>query len=425
MESPKTICLITNWYPTEENPYAGLFFREQALAMGGYLNFIVVHIVEQNGWFPFLHFTDAGKKRGVPVRTEENIREYTFHVNVPIRLAVRDVLCTLYHKFTGKNAVPGVGRYLSNAHRKAKKRIAAKIFRNYLQDEIDVMYCVDAQNEAPMLRYAAECRGVPYILGEHAPFPWPGTVISNEIRNAIEEADLFLAISQDKIRQVLLQNIRLKHIAYVGNLVDETNFHLTTGGGGAEGKVFLVVAAHSFYKNYDLLIRVFNRLTKMAVHPFQVVIAGYASNKGYSQGIEVFEEQIRRSDFHDRVRMIPSCPHDQIHELYEKADAFVMTSIQEGQPVSAMEASCSGLPVFTTRCGGVEDYITDKNGRVYDILDEKGMAEGLNDFLNGTITFDSKYIRRNMIQMFGRKAFVGRFVKAVYETCGRYKEEHT
>ena len=30
----KKICLITNWYPTKENPYQGIFFKEQAQALG-------------------------------------------------------------------------------------------------------------------------------------------------------------------------------------------------------------------------------------------------------------------------------------------------------------------------------------------------------------------------------------------------------
>ena len=35
----KTICLITNWYPTEENPYQGVFFQEQAQALGDVFDF--------------------------------------------------------------------------------------------------------------------------------------------------------------------------------------------------------------------------------------------------------------------------------------------------------------------------------------------------------------------------------------------------
>ena len=68
--------------------------------------------------------------------------------------------------------------------------------------------------------------------------------------------------------------------------------------------------------------------------------------------------------------------------------------------------SMSGLPVFSTRCGGVEDYVDDTMGRIVSITDYKTLAKHCNDFLNGTITFDSEKIREKAISMFGREAFV-------------------
>ena len=43
----KTICLVTNWYPTKKNPYAGLFFKEQAFLVSEEFDFIVFRYKEQ------------------------------------------------------------------------------------------------------------------------------------------------------------------------------------------------------------------------------------------------------------------------------------------------------------------------------------------------------------------------------------------
>ena len=43
----KKIGLITNWYPTKENPYQGVFFKEQAIALKEYYDFTVVHYKEK------------------------------------------------------------------------------------------------------------------------------------------------------------------------------------------------------------------------------------------------------------------------------------------------------------------------------------------------------------------------------------------
>ena len=97
--------------------------------------------------------------------------------------------------------------------------------------------------------------------------------------------------------------------------------------------------------------------------------------------------------------------------MYNRADCFIMTSIQEGQPVSALEAACCGLPVFSTRCGGVEDYVTEDIGRIYDITDYKNFAKGLSDFLEGKSIFNKEKIHSEIVTRFGKKAFKNNFAK--------------
>ena len=98
-----------------------------------------------------------------------------------------------------------------------------------------------------------------------------------------------------------------------------------------------------------------------------------------------------------------------------------MTSIQEGQPVSAMEAACCGLPVFSTRCGGVEDYIDAKMGRIFDITDSDDMAEALKDYLDGKIKFDAEYIRNTVVEKFGKEAFTRNFTEAFNDAITNYR----
>ena len=120
--------------------------------------------------------------------------------------------------------------------------------------------------------------------------------------------------------------------------------------------------------------------------------------------------------------MIRSLKREEMPSLYNRADAFVMTSIQEGQPVSAMEASCCGLPIFSTRCGGVEDYIGQLEGRIYELTDYKAFANGLKEFLENKISFDSEHIRNNCVDRFGKKAFVNNFCNFLNEIDNQEKQ---
>lgn len=417
----KRICLITNWYPTKENPYAGGFFKEQAFAVQDSFDYLVLHVHEHKRLLLIQYLLRQLRGRDVEVfrvNEEKNTVEYDIHLYYSLYLVLFERLYKLYLIVRGGWPME-IGQRSSPLYQRRRKHRLEKAVVQKLKEPFDVLYCVDAQSESSTLQMISEVTHVPYVVAEHAPCPWPGTVLTDVEHAAMEQADLFLAISQDKIRQVMMQNVHLRRIAYVGNMVDETQFMLAPHQN--EVKTFIIVAANSFFKNYGLFLAIMNRLTEITEVPFKVMIVGYAANKGYSQNVEQLEEAIRNSTFARNAELIPEISHDRIHELYARADAFIMTSIQEGQPVSAMEAGCCGLPIFSTMCGGVEDYVTEDIGRIYPIMDCEGFAAGLKDFLEGNIQFDNRHIRESVVGRFGKRAFVENFTRVfqdVIETGG-------
>ncbi|SCY72565.1 glycosyltransferase [Butyrivibrio sp. INlla14] len=414
----KKICLVTNWYPTKENPTAGCFFKEQAFSLGASCDFIVFRYQEKTRKSPFQR--DYCQK----VNAEKNTVEYVAIAYIPLSIRLHDAVHNFLMQRSEKTEI-GVGIYVSEKRKKIVAQKLKKLF-DQAKEDVDVFYCVDGQNEAYNLQCLSKVYGKPYIIGEHAPVPLPGTLISDVNKKAIEQANLFLAISNDKIRQLLMQNIRLPKTVYIGNMIDETKF-LYAPNKTVDYKKFIIVAAHSFYKNYDMFINVMNRLTELTDKKFGVMIVGYGANKGYSKDVEAFEEKIRKTKFAGSVQLIPEVSRDEIASVYNQADAFVMTSIQEGQPVSTMEAACCGLPIFSTRCGGVEDYVDDEIGRIYDVLDVEGMANGLKDYLEGVLKFNSLAIRQKVVDRFGTKEFSSAFICAVnvvMEQFSDYKQEY-
>ena len=406
-----TICLLTNWYPTKQDPYIGIFFKEQAVALTNYYDFLIMHYCEHKNcsFFAYLfrrlrqrHFIFTEKHK------ERNTVEYSLEFWMPLEL----LLWERVMDFAGRH----IPRFQRKKEKKSKilfRKLLREVFTKDLGEKIDLFYCVNAQRESAMLAEMANFVKKPYMVAEHAPFPWPGSIIDASTKEAIENADLFLAISYDKIRQVLLQNIKLENIQMIPNMVDEEQFCPVTKD-DSDKKTLLITAAHSFFKNYDLFVKIMNRLVEITNVSFRVMIVGYGvSNGTYSHGIDEFEEQIRNSAFADKAELIPSVPHDKMPEIYQRADAFIMTSIQEGLPVSALEAASCGLPIFSTRCGGVEDFVDERMGRIYNIIDAESFADGLKDFLEKKIVFDQSYIRDYAVSHFGRDAFIQQFQKAV------------
>ena len=398
----KKILLIPVWYPTEANPFAGIFFKEQAEVMLESYDVRVLKF-QQKPCLGIVYLIKRLLGKSIELVKDNfssNLDVKEAKVFFPIELLVFDLLIGMYTKMTKR--VDGVGNYHSNSYKKFYQKQIIRIYKK-LEFELDLVYGISAQGVAFQSYLMSQYTGKPLILGEHGPFPNPGTVIADTDKVAFENADCFLAISNDKIRQVLLQNIKLKNICYVGNLVDEEQFERKPIE--HEHPTFLIVAAYSFYKNYDMFIETMNLLFEKTKKKFRVIIAGYAANKGYSKNEEILEQKVNNSKFAECVELIKSVPREKMSDLYNRADAFVMTSIQEGQPVSAIEAACCGLPIFTTRCGGVEDYVAEEIGRVVDLTDSQKLSEYLRQFLEGEIAFDGNVIRKTVVEKFGKETF--------------------
>ena len=73
---------------------------------------------------------------------------------------------------------------------------------------------------------------------------------------------------------------------------------------------------------------------------------------------------------------------EDVFEILNCSDVFLLTSAHEGMPNVIMEAMLAGLPVVATRVGGVPDLIEDGvHGYLHDIGDIAGMARSLERLL--------------------------------------------
>jgi glycosyltransferase involved in cell wall biosynthesis len=78
-----------------------------------------------------------------------------------------------------------------------------------------------------------------------------------------------------------------------------------------------------------------------------------------------------------------------LSEMYRSADAFVMTSRQEGLGIVVMEAQASGIPVVVMSCGGSDELIADgregeRDGWLVAQGDEEGFSRVLDELASAS-----------------------------------------
>lgn len=83
-----------------------------------------------------------------------------------------------------------------------------------------------------------------------------------------------------------------------------------------------------------------------------------------------------------------------VHKIYADLDALVISSDNEGTPVSAIEAMAAGCPVIATRVGGLSDLIVEaETGLLVPPRDAARLADAVLDLLKNSDM--AEMIRRN------------------------------
>lgn len=85
---------------------------------------------------------------------------------------------------------------------------------------------------------------------------------------------------------------------------------------------------------------------------------------------------------------------DKKAELFNLADAYILPSYIEGLPISILEAMSYGVPVLSTKVGGIPEVVrTNSNGILFEPGDKKAMREAIESMLSSRELYDSMSVQ--------------------------------
>jgi glycosyltransferase involved in cell wall biosynthesis len=130
-------------------------------------------------------------------------------------------------------------------------------------------------------------------------------------------------------------------------------------------------------KGIEDLINALNIVRR--THNFTITVVGHCGAK-YKKKIMA---RIKAMDLKKNVIFVGHIPDEKLLEHYETAGLFVFPSHFETSPNVIMEAMSIGLPIVTTRIGGIPDMITHhETGILVEVGNAPALAEAINYVLN-------------------------------------------
>lgn len=130
------------------------------------------------------------------------------------------------------------------------------------------------------------------------------------------------------------------------NMDSKTDFGLNT-----DCKVVSIIGRLVPIKNHELFIKSANLLVNQYKAEVQFLIVGDGECRSEIQ------QRVKENNLTERIHFI-GWQSDMV-KVYQVSDIVVLTSRNEGTPVSLIEAMAAGKPVVSTNVGGVKDVVSD------------------------------------------------------------------
>jgi L-malate glycosyltransferase len=370
------IAILPSWYKNNRSDFAGIFVRDQAIALQNATLDITILYADLD----IRNVFHQSLFQNLKIDTSNEFGIKTFRLNGFFFPKWNNWLVEkwsfyyqkLYECYSTEIGVPD----LIHAHSYFAGKVALDLKKKY---------------------------GIPYVITEHhsgfvdSRIPkWQYPIISDVLDNA----DAIVAVSEDlKLR---LKKFTAKNIAVIPNLVDGQIFQPSVANYTEKIKM-ICVAGLTERKGQSELIDAFYHTIKKYPN-IQLTLVGDGDQRN------VLLKKVGKLKLEKHIFFTGSIDKASVNDLLVKSNFFVLASKSENLPVAIIEAQCCGLPILATNVGGVKELISEKNGILIPPDDKNALKIGLEKMILNHQYFDKSAIRNNAIANYGSDIIANKIV---------------
>ncbi len=257
--------------------------------------------------------------------------------------------------------------------------------------------------------------GVPYVITEHRGVFGMRSSFARDyfismytpfLQKGFSNSSYIIPVSEQlipKIKEYLTADVPIKTIS---NILDTDFFHYLPRE-PKENFTFVTVNGYYEVKGYDILLPAFDLLCDKVAHVCLRMVGENFEQKA-------FQEILSRCRNKDKIVFTGWLKPDGVLSELEEADAFVMSSRVEAQPIAILEAISTGLPVVCTEVVPEAIVSRDEGYRV-PVENVQALTDAMMKMIANWGKFDAKAISAHAASVAGPQLVTDSLI-SIYES---------
>jgi len=374
------ILMLSAWYPTDKNPFLGIFVRRHAEAIALKHNVYVLHVT-----------------------VDEELKEKEFRIQKKQIGQLNEII--IYY---------GKSKRKTNLYNQFKNyNILNKHYsfglNKYLESDIkfDLIHLNMAWPLGLIAKSISDQLKIPAVLSEHwtgylpADGRYKGTFLKYVTKKIVKKAKAITTVSENLANQMASLDLKGNY-SIISNVVDTSLFQFLKKESD-KVTIIHVSSLDDAQKNVTGLLHAFQKVKKK--HPeIELIIVGSGAD----------EQTVKRlsNELGLTTRGVIFVGHKTEVELVaylQKSDALILNSNYENQPVVILEALCCGIPVISTDVGGISENVNNENGILFIPNNENELITAIESFLTKKDNFNQKAIQKAAIARYCKEKIAADF----------------
>lgn len=382
---------LASWFPNRTDPSTGDFIERHANAVASFVNQLYIIIVIKDVGMP------AGTVEIIKTKAGNQTRYMVYYGKSRWGGLIDKFVSFRKYIFLQekiyKQMVTEIGEP-DLVH--VQVAMKAGLFAKQLKKKYDLPYIVTEHWSG----YKKECRPNLYDMGKYF------TSLNNAV---LKHATLLLPVSDDLGKIITNDFVKINY-QVVPNVVDTTLFYYQP----RPINIFRFI--HPSYMNYQKNpegILQACRLLKEKGYVFEVTMVGNRESW--------LVEMAAAMNLLDKYVFIEEAvAYSEVAKMMQGSSALLLFSRYENLPCVMLEALCCGLPVISSRVGGIPEVINESNGLLVENENIIQLAEAMEQLMIQYARYDKGKIAEAAIQRYNYNT-IGKQYADVYQKFQKNK----